>query len=609
MSLESLKSKIEQHNILYRQGNPEISDIQYDDLLEELEFKMDKSEFQTFKESLLDIPGKTKHNYIIGSLNKAKSGTDQLQKWFCKYNITDFVAMEKVDGMSIVLRYENGLFKQATTRGNGILGENQTNKFKHIVRQKLKYTFTGEIRAEVTLTKKSFELLKEMEPDKDHKNLRNSTAGIINSKDVEVEKLKLLSVICYQILGANENIPFQLLVLKDYGLTTVKYITLHDYNQITPKLLSQWKYQADYDIDGLVICDHKYSGENAYHPEKMIAFKVDDESEVTTVIDIERSVSKQGYIKAVAILKPVQLNGTTVKRATLYNEKWAIDRKIGIGAEVEIIKSGEIIPKIVNVVTESMEDYITNCPCCNSELILNGVELQCINPDCEDKNIKLVESFLIKMGVEGISETSLRNWNITSFDKLFAWKPVSGKMQNNFYQELLTKVYQASPETIISCMYYPGAGRKTINKLLKEYDLYTLSEIIYNSGSDYSDNLPEGIGKITMDNISETWNNNFELLETIINDSRYCYTPIQEQTEAKSSILLGKSFCFTGKISQPRKVYEQMVKDNGGTIKGVSKKLNYLVVGAKAGNKLAKAEKLGVTILTEEEFLTLIENN
>ena len=163
----------------------------------------------------------------------------------------------------------------------------------------------------------------------------------------------------------------------------------------------------------------------------------------------------------------------------------------------------------------------------------------------------------------------------------------------------------ASSEQLMSCMYYPGAGRKTLMKLINKFSFSQLNELMQLDKRTSDEPVMEGIGSVTWNKILEKWNDNFYLVMTMITDYRYDFIGYEEEKETSSS-LEGKSFCFTGKISKPRKEYEQMVKDNGGSIKGVSKNLNFLVAGEKAGGKLAKAEKAGVIIITEDEFLNMI---
>jgi DNA ligase (NAD+) len=278
------------------------------------------------------------------------------------------------------------------------------------------------------------------------------------------------------------------------------------------------------------------------------------------------------------------------------------------GDIVSVHKGGEIIP-VVEAVVERHETnrpipFPKYCPECDHGLKEHGVNLRCTNrKNCGATTLRVVEAFVAKLGIEGASKTSLYNWGITAPDQIIDWKPnAKYKQQIKFYEELEAKMFTAPEVELFGCLHWDGVGRKTFRKLVDHYGMQTLKQMWFDdiTPKDY----PAGVSQKTLDKVFAHFEHNMQIVDDIIADPRYNERVVEET--ATGSALAGKSFCFTGKISQPRKVYEQMVKDNGGECKSVSKNLDYLVVGEKAGGKLAKAEKLGVTILNEEQFNAMV---
>jgi len=256
----------------------------------------------------------------------------------------------------------------------------------------------------------------------------------------------------------------------------------------------------------------------------------------------------------------------------------------------------------------------TVCPSCGGVLEWKGVDLACSNKDCGDALIKALASFLIKAGVEGVTETSLSNWGITNFGKLIRWTSDGSKSHANFVKELRTKIFSKTQEELFSCFTFDGAGSTNINKILDFYstnysingesDLYSTTKVLYVVKT-YED-FPEGIGQKVIDKIEFDWKRNLEYLRLFIADARWNPVVKAKPVVNTDSKIAGKSFCITGTLSKKRAEFEKMVTDNGGTLSSVSKKLNFLLAGAEAGSKLDKAQELGITILTEDEFMAML---
>jgi DNA ligase (NAD+) len=247
-----------------------------------------------------------------------------------------------------------------------------------------------------------------------------------------------------------------------------------------------------------------------------------------------------------------------------------------------------------------------NCPSCNTKLIWKGVDICCPNINCNAQQLLKVASFLADCGVENVSETSLENWGITNFKRLMNFKVDSNlKSQVGFMQELNNKVFNKNVFELFSCMVFDGAGKKTITKIL---DFYGKGNIQLATKELYEypvTKFPEGIAYKTIAKIEENWLDNLKILAHITTDVRY--KPVDKAVVNTSKTLCNKTFCITGTLTKGRKYFEDLVTTNGGTISSVSKTLNYLLVGTDAGSKLEKAKKLGIIIITENEFINLIK--
>lgn len=599
----NLKEQIIKANKAYRIGTPIMSDAEYDILLSKLEDEMDVIEYLSFKESLMEESGSYKHKYIVGSLNKVRYGENELDKWINKHNVKEIVVSEKLDGCSFVAEYIMGMFVKGASRGDGKTGTDWTEKLKHILPQRISTINSVTIRGELVLCGDSHTIL-------GYKNQRNGVVGIMNEDKIVPSKLKHVTALVYDMPSTNLNAE-QIFNVLDKDFTTPKWVKLSVDTSIEEGLKNQLEYFksiSSYIMDGLVISTSDYVNENVYHPEKKIAFKVNSEGVKGQVTGIEWNVSKGGLLKPVVEINPIDIDGTTVKRVTGFNAKYIVDNGIGTGVNVMVIRSGEVIPKIINVLngypsTMKRHDIPTVCPSCNSKLDWKGVDLTCTNKQCGTTKVKSLASFLIKCGVEGVTDTSLENWGIKGYRTLLAFKGTDGKAQANFMKELETKVFSKPKEELFACMTFDGAGETNITKIINFYGGISKTTRTLYMGTSPSE-FPEGIGYKTIVKIEEDWKSNLLNLKNIIMDSRY--NPVTVTT-VNGTKLSGLSFCITGTLSKPRKHFENLVINNGGTLGSVSKKLSYLIIGTDSGSKEDKAKSLGVTILTEEKFMEMIK--
>lgn len=617
MNIQDIKSQIVKANHAYRIGSPIISDEEYDSLIEELEAELDFIEFASFKQTLTESKGTVANSYVLGSLTKIKyEDFEELYKWIKEHNIKRLFVSDKIDGCSFYAEYRGGKLTLLSSRGDGAEGTDWTDKAPYInIPQTIDYSGDLDIRGEVTLHQNGVDAL-------GFKNKRNGTSGVMNTKDLEPNRLKYIHAYAYEVLSGELSIAAQFSLLEKLGFHTAHYLVWNTHERamtildhVSPVLhedLAQnyklHRFAMPYAMDGMVLSDYDYTPENEFFPKGKIAFKINSTGVPTTVKGIEWNLSKGGLLKPVVLIEPLEIDGTTVQRATGNNYQYLLDHGIATGATVYIIKSGEIIPKIVKVENKGVAVAPANCPSCDAILSVVGVDLKCTNKDCGEMLVKSLASFLIKAGVEGVTATSLENWNVRTFADLLNFVPEFGsKAQANFMKEVLVHVFTKTQEDLFACMTFDGAGETNINKIIEFYgagDLIKATKAIYQYPRIELTEFPAGIGQKVIDKIYTDWKKNIYNVRAIMADIRW--KPVAKAVVATGSALAGKSFCITGTLSKPRKEFEKMVTDNGGTLSSVSKKLSFLLVGADAGSKEDKAKELGVKILTEDEFMGMI---
>ena len=358
MTTTELKTEIIKYNAAYRNGLPSITDEQYDMLLEDLKSMVPENEYKAFRETLMEKDGKIVHPYAMGSLSKFKyEEPENLKAWLESHIHTGLNVSAKVDGISCRLHYSNGKLESATTRGDGRKGEDISDKIKHVNHIPAEINLVGEvdIRGELVILEKDFEDL----ADK-FANPRNATAGIMNRKDWSEDQISKVSFVAYTIFGDKFTKKEQFEQLEANGFytawnktitpTEIYTKTAKSFDQFNDELRSYVKQMFPYGTDGIVLSDDDYRNENVLIPENQIAFKVNESIADSTVIGIEwTGPSKDGKFVPVALLDPVELAGTIVSKASLYNVDFVTKHQVLPGSSVKVLKSGEIIPKIIEV--------------------------------------------------------------------------------------------------------------------------------------------------------------------------------------------------------------------------------------------------------------------
>ena len=637
-SIEKYKELLKTYNDSYRQGKPKISDEEFDLILEGLNRDY-PDQYKEIRESLLETSGDFKHTFIAGSLNKIKSDdTKALYDWINKTSEVagSYVITPKLDGLSMVLYYNSGKLIYAVTRGDGYTGIVQTEKIKYIVPEKIDIDASIVIRGECIFSKHGFKDYCLLE-NKDFKNPRNAAVGLINSLDSSIEKIKCLSFCAYSLKSKYlESQPYdtQLKKLEQNGFIVPPHIDNIKPKQLNNDLLDEWYDEwsdketlFEYETDGVVIQSNNITNENCLLPEYAVAYKVNRLVAKSKIKDIEWNISKSGYFVPTGIIEPIVLGGAEINRVTLFNYAYVKKQHLGIGSEVIIQKSGDIIPYVQSVLTNSEDNKAPiECPYCHSQLEESGVELRCPNDDCVPQKLKRLAFLLRNNKVEVAAETSLLNWGITDIDKLLSFTPdPKYKNQIKFDNELKEKFYTSSPKKLIACMDFDGVSIKTFKKLFREYFTGDVEDFINVFGKPLSPTIwslkandiekkISGIGLLTLNQIRLVFQNrNKAILEKIINSDNYKkYNKPKESNSVKEALsndsLKGLYFCFTGKLKDPRQMYEEIVQLNGGEVlTNVSKKLSYLVCNDESANssKLIKAKELNIKIISEEQFLEL----
>lgn len=630
-----LVEQIFKANAAYRLGKPIMSDEEYDILLDQLKAK-DQRLYDQVRPLLFD-PVQTKKKetvklpVVVGSLEKLKNGFDEeIRDWDLNQHTKEYVISSKVDGLSLLLCYYNGELKMITTRGDGIYGENKTRKLGPIV-PKLLYgplsTGLVIIRGEGVLTDDAFKALNH-EKGFSYRAKRSAVVGLVNADSDKHFDLaqKYITFIAYQIYKSDVEFKTYSEVLKmlekNYFYTPkaeiIKAGSLN--SKILMDLYEEHISDEDFDIDGLVIQNNECFNEyDKLLPEHSIAFKANKLIQTTKIEDYEWDVSKDGSLRPVAIVSPIRLNGVTVNKASAFNSDWIEESGAGIGAKVVLQMQGDIIPGIVQVLEKS-DDYKfpDKCPFCGSKINRYGKFHYCSNNKCQTRLVKSLAYFLRNLEIAGISYVSLLGWNIHTYKDLLAFEfdPAS-KNQMNFKRELAKKLWNRTEEELVLAFDYNGIGSKTIQKIIDANSFDKFIERFFSVNADgwviktgcLLKTCP-GVTENTFKKIEEAVKENdlVGMYLSLTYDSRY--KPVKKVALVDSVDLGKKSFCFTGALSIPRKVAENLVKERNGEIRGsVSSALDYLVTNTPDSNsaKNKKAKELGVKVIDEKEFFKIIE--
>ena len=654
---EELVKTIEYHNDrYYNQDDPEISDYEYDMMMKELKkIEKDHPEFVTPNSPTQHVGGSAKRE--AGVLVRHRVPMLSLQDVFSKEEIQDFVkSMQetlvdpvfvveyKIDGLSMALRYENGLLTTAITRGDGIIqGEDVTVNAKVIkdVKNKLKEPIEYlEVRGEVYMTNEAFDKVNEIQELNNKKtfaNPRNCAAGTLRQLDSRITKQRNLSMFIFniqdirgkEITTHSQGYEY----LKKQGMKVIdNYQICHSFEEVWKaiEMIGESRDQLGYDIDGAVVKIDSYAqrqqlGQTAKVPRWAVAYKYPPEEKETKLLDIELSVGRTGRITPTAIFEPVRLCGTTVSRATLHNQDFIDSLDVRLGDTIIVYKSGEIIPKVKGVNKDkrpagSVPYQIGNtCPVCGAPTYQEEgtVDIKCSNPTCPSKLVRNVVNFVGRdaMDIKGFGlsyvETLIDQGYIHDVSDIYILKDkrqelldkkVIGlvKSTDNLLNAI-EKSKENSMEKLLFGLGIKGIGAKMADNLSKEFKsidaMLEASTAKLLSIKDVGETIVQSINHFRNDPASLELLMNLKALGLNMNY-------LKETTLLQESIFNGQTVCITGTLElMTRKEMKDYLARLGANVTGsVSKNTDFLICGRDAGSKLEKANQLGVTVLTEEEF-------
>ena len=648
-----LKDEINKANYKYYvEDNPSISDFEYDQMFAELKKLEEENPLFISPDSPTQRVGSVsekffphKHKYRLYSLDNTYE-YDDLEDWYKKivkeYNDQELVCELKIDGLAMALTYEDGVFVRGVTRGDGITGEDITNNLKTVkaIPLKLFEPVSVEVRGEVYMPKESFEKLNEENLKNGEKlfaNPRNAAAGSIRQLDSKVTAKRDLSMFCYTAIftGDMKNPPKNhydsLMYLKKLGFKVNPNIRLCKNAKEAIEYCKEWdekRFSLDYATDGVVIKVNDFlvqqeMGFTSRAPKWATAFKFPPEEVTTKLLSIEESVGKTGAITPIAILEPVQLGGSTVARASLHNFDEVGRLDVRIGDRVYIKKAAEIIPKVVKVIEDEehykLPEYVPpkKCPSCGSELQLHDeeVNLYCDNPDCPAKRCAKIKFWVSKdamdidkVGPSVIEQLYTKNFIKTPVD-LYKLTMQDFMMLDLVKEKSAFNMFNAIQDSknkplsrLLTAFTIKNIGKETAGVLASEFG--TLDNLMNATIEDLS--KVEGVGEIIAKDIFDF----FRKPETIqmIEELRSLGVEPAPPVQNLSDEFKGKTFVLTGTLqNMTRDEASEIIKQMGGkTSSSVSKNTSFVVAGESAGSKLDKAQKLGVIILTENDFLNMI---
>ena len=638
----------------YVEDNPQISDTEYDTLYKQLEkleqeypeFILDNSPTQRVGDRVLDEFEKVIHKVPMLSLSNTFSIEDlrdfdsRISK-LSSDNSIEYICELKIDGLAISINYENGKLVSAATRGDGTVGENVTENIKTIfsIPKTLKTKKSFEVRGEVYLPKKSFELLnKEREENNEvlFANPRNAAAGSLRQLDSKITAKRRLSAFIYSVVG-DENINSQkmaLTVAADLGLPVSPNFKLCKTIDEVVDYIMYWeehKQDLPYEIDGIVIKVNSYSlqeeiGSTQKSPRWATAYKFPEEELATKLLDIELSVGRTGIITPVAVLNPINISGSTVSKASLHNKDIIDELDIHIGDMVVVKKAGEIIPKVVRVVEElrlaNSEKYVMPniCPSCKSKTFTKEGDpfTRCLNLDCPEQNIRKIIHFASReaLNIEGLGdkvvatlyEKGIIKHTIDLFsldrNKLVELERMGDKSVDKLLNAIENSK-QSSLDKVIFALGILNVGKKA-GKILAEY--YKNLTNFSKATVDELLELPD-IGLITAESIVDylSNDNNLRFINELIEIGMNPQYEIQNKNT--DNIFSGKTIVLTGKLVElTRNEAKEYLERFGAKVTGsVTSKTDYVIAGEKAGSKLAKAEQLGIQVLSEDKFIDIMK--
>ena len=638
----------------YVLDNPTITDQEYDDYYNELlsieekypELKREDSPTNRVGGAVLDKFEKVNHDHPMLSFDDIFNEEEIIlfDERIKKVVSTAHYTLEpKMDGLSGSLIYKNGVLVRGATRGDGVTGEDITTNIKTIKSVPLRLTedIDIEVRGEIYMSKKSFleaNREKVKNGEKEFANPRNAAAGSIRQLDSKVAAKRNLDFMAYFIPNP-----------EDYGIKTQKesleflrklgFVTNYKLNGYAKNVkditnyinsLSEKRDNLPFEIDGVVLKvdnleDEKRLGFTSRVPRWGIAYKFPAKEVLTTLKEIKFTVGRTGKITPNAIFSPVHVSGSLVSKATLHNSDYCIDKDVRVGDTISIRKAGDVIPEVVEVKLDRRKEdsvpfkMIENCPMCNSVLVRKDANHYCKNEHCPSRKIESLIHFSSRdaMYIEGFGESIVEDFynlgylkNIEDFYTLDKYKDELMLLEG-FGEKSISKLLESasnskknSLERLLFGLGIRYVGKKTAKILSKYYK--TMDNLIKADFDELKsiNDIGDVIAKSIVDYFSDEKNINLiNRLKDLNLNMRY----LGEEVNTSNENINGKTFVITGTLSRPRDEIKEEIEGLGGNVTGsVTKKTDYVIAGEKAGSKLTKANELGISVLTEEEYNNML---
>lgn len=649
--IEELRKTLRYHSDRYYNDDaPEIEDYEYDMMMRELKELEEKyPEYDAPDSPTKKVGGvadnsfeSVTHSVRMESLQDAFS-KDELREFSNRVEDTvsdvNYVVEPKIDGLSVSLEYRDGVFLRGSTRGNGDVGEDVSGNLRviHNIPLKLNKSIPYiEVRGEVYMPKKSFERVVDRQiinGEKPFKNPRNAAAGSLRQKDSSVTASRGLDIFVFniqQIEGVElsshkESLDF----IKELGFNTIPtYKKVDNIEDAIAEIdrIGEARGSLEYDIDGAVIKVDDFSqrdilGSTAKYPKWAIAFKYPPEEKQTKLLDIEIAVGRTGVLTPTAILESVHLAGTTVSRATLHNQDFINEKGIAIGDVVTVRKAGDIIPEVLCVNehnSNSVFKFPDVCPSCGEKVYRDEDEaaIRCINPECPAQLLRNLIHFCSRdaMDIEGLGpaiiETFVNEGMIAKtydiynldFNKILSLEGFKETSANN----IINSVNNSKNNDLSKLIFALGIrhiGAKA-GKLLADY--FKDIDLIMNASVDDILQI-DGFGKIMAESVVEFFSS--DSTKELIAKLKEAGVNMKSTNVVEDTRFSGMTFVLTGTLpTLKRAEASKIIESFGGkTSSSVSKKTTYVLAGEEAGSKLDKANKLGVQIISEEEFKEMIK--
>ena len=643
--IERIKELVETLNraseAYYVNDNPIMSDKQYDELYDELEmlekntgYILSSSVTQKVQGKVLDGFQKITHSKPMLSAAKTKD-INEIKKFI---DNNDFYCSYKLDGLTLVCIYENNKFKQAITRGTGLVGEDVTEQAKMIRNLPMTIPYDGylELRGECVVSWDNFHKINEglAEP---YSHPRNLAAGSLRNLDTNITKQRKLSYVVFECVSDIYNYrPDQvfdskwlgLYFLKDLGFTVVPIgieLSVEELvKAMTPEL-------CPYPVDGLIfeMTSKKYSkslASTSHHEGCRMALKWADSTYETVLRDVIWDVGRSGVISPVAVFDEIDLDGALTSKATLHNLSIIEDLELGIGDTITVYRSNMVIPKVDSNLTRSNTLVIPGtCPCCGAKTEIkytdNSKFLMCVNPNCSAKKIAKFTHFVSRncLNIDGMSEATLEKLiylgYIDDFKSIYHLSELKNSLiqVEGFGKKSVEKLLQAIEksrdvklENFIAALGIPNIGNSAAKTISEHFngDYEDFINAYFYWHFDWT-NL-EDFGQVMADSMNTYLHDNLEMINELAAEMRFVKRECKEES---NNSLTGLKFCITGSFSQSRDKLKELLEAKGAKFVGsVSKNLDVLFCGEKSGSKLNKAQSLGVRIANEDELMKMLED-